>query len=325
MAAACVPGKLKVMRGTLADRESTRMMANFAMAFLASGFLSLSLALPASAATLDRVRLANRLVLGYRTDAQPFSYRDASGSAAGYSVALCHRIAEAVKTELGLATLAVEWLPVTLTDRFKDVQKGKVDMLCGADSVTLTRMREVAFSLPIFPGGIGAVLRADAPIALREILAERPPSHRVWRGSPARTLLAKQTASVVKGTTSELWLAERLKTLQIDAGVVQVDSYKAGIEGVLERTSNVFFAERAILLDAVRRSSSEDLIILDRFYTYEPLALAFARGDDDLRLVVDRTLSRLFDSPEFREIYEEWFGMLDESALTFFRLNTLPE
>jgi ABC-type amino acid transport substrate-binding protein len=68
------------------------------MAFIAVAFLGAGLVPPAQAAdTLARVRQAGKLVLGYRTDAQPFSYRDESGNAAGYSVELCKRIAAGVK------------------------------------------------------------------------------------------------------------------------------------------------------------------------------------------------------------------------------------
>ena len=60
-------------------------------------------------------------------------------------------------------------------------------------------------------------------------------------------------------------------------------------------------------------------------FTYEPLALALPRGDEDLRLLVDRTLCGLYRSDEIGSLYATWFGEPDENALTFFRLNTLPE
>jgi ABC-type amino acid transport substrate-binding protein len=279
-----------------------------------------------AAATLDRVRQTGKLALGYRTDAQPFSYRDEAGKPAGYSVALCQKIADQVKAELGLSSLTVEWVPVTLADRFDNVKEGKIDLLCGADSLTLARMKEVSFSIPIFEGGIGAMLRADAPPPLQELLAGAPPpSHPIWRGTPARTFLEKKTFSVVAGTTSESWLAGRLKAFQIDASVAPVPNYTAGIQRLLDRRSDVLFGDRAILLESAKRSASEDLIVLDRLFTYEPFALTFGRGDEDLRLVVDRTLSRLYGSAEFRGLYADWFGKPDEAAVTFFRLNKLPE
>ena len=102
--------------------------------------------------------------------------------------------------------------------------------------------------------------------------------------------------------------------------------YEAGVQGVLDRSSNVFFGDRAILLDAVKRSASvQDLVVLGRSFTYEPLALALGRGDEDFRLIVDRTLSRLYRSGEIGALYAKWCGEPDENALTFFRLNALPE
>ncbi len=284
-------------------------------------------AAPASAATLDRIKETGKISLGYRTDAQPFSYRDQSGAAAGYSTELCGKIADQVKSEFGLATLTVVWTPVTLADRFSAVQQGKVDLLCGADSVTLAARKEVAFSIPIFPSGIGALLRADAPAALRQILAEgQPPSHPVWRASPARTLLENKTFTIVAGTTAVSWLAGRLDAFQISATVVPVDSYDAGIARVVDRSSDVFFGDRALLLEAAKRNASAaNLVVLDRLFTNEPLALALARDDDDFRLLVDKTLSGLFASKDFEGLYMKWFGEPDESALAFFRTNVLQE
>jgi putrescine:ornithine antiporter len=301
-------------------------VASWAIAVLAVAALALADGAPASAGALDQIKAGGRIRLGYRSDARPLSYRDDSGNPAGYSVELCLRIADATKAELGLPDLAVQWVPVTAENRFSALQQGEIDLLCGAASVTLARMKEVSFSIPAFPGGIGALLRADAPARLREVLSGRRPELRpYWRGTVNQVLQA-QSFSVVAGTTSESWVAGRLKDFQIAAKVAPVESYEAGIRGVLDRGSNVFFGDRAILLDAARRSpSAGDLIVLDRLFTYEPLALAFGRGDEDFRLVVDRTLSRLYRSGEIGGLYTRWCGEPDENALTFFRLNALPD
>jgi putrescine:ornithine antiporter len=49
------------------------------------------------------------------------------------------------------------------------------------------------------------------------------------------------------------------------------------------------------------------------------------RRNEDVRLAVDRALSRLYGTPEFRAIYVKWFGEPDADTLTFFRLSALPE
>lgn len=279
----------------------------------------------ASADTLDRIRESGKLNLGYRTDARPFSYMDASGNAAGYAIALCEAVSSAIKSESGNASLAVQWVPVTVEDRFTAVRDSKVDLLCGPDSETLQRRQEVAFSIPVFQGGIGALVRADAPLPLREVLGGRPPSGPTWRGSPAR-ILDQKTFAAVAGSRSESWLNEKLGEFHIAANVKTVDSYEAGIDAVLDHSTDVFFADRAILVDAAQsHASAGDLLVVERLFTQEPVALALSRNDDDFRLVVDRALSRLYGSPEFEALYLKWFGEPDDATKSFFRMNALPE
>jgi ABC-type amino acid transport substrate-binding protein len=298
-------------------------IAAFFMALLAV-LLPLAWPAPASAATLDRIRQAGKIALGYRTDARPFSYRDESGNPDGYAVVLCKQVADSLKSELGLSELAVEWVPVTIDDELKAVQENKVDLLCGA-AETLSSRKDVDFSVPIFPGGIGALLRTTAPVGLKEVLSGRPPSGPLWRGYPAQ-ILEKQVFSVVAGTPTEKWLANQIDKLQLTANVAPVKSYEEGVRRVLDGSSNVFFADRSILLDAAKRSpSADDLMVLERQFTYGPIALALERGDADFRLAVDQALSQLFGSKEFRRLYVQWFGEPDADADMFFKLSTLPE
>ena len=123
-----------------------------------------------AALTLDRVKSSGTLKLGYRTDARPFSFKDATGNPAGYSVDLCRAIGESVKGQLGQADLKVEWVPITAENQLQVVTQHEVDVSCAAVTVTLKRREQVDFSLPIFPGGVGVVVRSDSPKNLRNIL-----------------------------------------------------------------------------------------------------------------------------------------------------------
>lgn len=299
-------------------------IVTFAAALLAVGVLSFATANQGSAATLDRLRESGKLTLGYRDDAKPFSYRDESGNADGYAVALCKAVADKIKSDQGLSSLTMELVPVGVENQFQAVQEGKVDLLCGA-AETLTSRKDVDFSVPIFPGGIGALLRANAPIGLKEVLSGRPPSGPLWRGYPAQ-VLTQQVFSAVAGTPGEKWLNDKLNELQLTAKVVPVQSYDEGVRRVVDGSSNVFFADRSILLDAAKRGpSARNLTVLERQFSYAPLALALERNDADFRLVVDRALSQLFGSRNFHDLYVKWFGEPDESIDTFFKFSTLPE
>jgi putrescine:ornithine antiporter len=313
------------MQHTRTQRSLGYRLPIASLAFAFFGMVLLAHAAPASAATLERIRETGKLTLGYRVDARPLSYQDESGKAAGYAVALCEKVAEEVKAELGLSSLTVDWVPVTVENRFSAVQEGRIDLLCGTDGATLAQRNVSGFSIPIYLAGIGAVLRDDAPMGLRNVLEGRKRFRLIWRASPAE-ILEKQTFSVVAGSRGEQWLAGRLEKFQIDAKVLPVESFDAGVQAVLDRKADVFFAEHNILLDAVERNpSAGDLKVLDRRFTYEPLAMALQRGDEDFRLLVDRTLSRFYRSAEFGSFYSQSFGEPDEDTLKFFQMIAVPE
>jgi len=278
-----------------------------------------------STETLVRVRQTGILKLGYYVNARPFSYQDESGKPAGYAIALCQEIAKDVKTELALPSLAVEFVPVDV-DRFDAVQQGRIDLLCGPSVETLARRKEISFSIPIFPGGVGALLRSDAPAQIRDVLDGREAPYRpLWRASIGLGLQGRNF-SAVTGTTVLSWLSSKRDEFKIDAHIVPVESHDAGVQRVLNRSSDVLFGERSILLDAKKRNpSSKDLVVLDRRFTFEPLAFALARDDEGLRLLVDRSLSRLSRSGEIQNFYKQFFGDLDEGTLAFFRLSAVPE
>ncbi len=280
----------------------------------------------AAADTLERIRQSGRLTLGYRGDAPPFAARSESGAPIGYSIALCRTIADAVKSELRLPALAVEWVPVTAENRFGAVASGTIDVLCGADTVTIGRRHDVAFSIPIFPGGIAALLRADAPARLREALRGRGQTlNPTWRANATQALRSRAFA-VVAGTRSEQWLTQRIDDLEVLTKILPVSSYETGVDAVVGRRADALFGERAIVLDLARRhANSRDLIVLDRMFTSEPLALTLPPNDDRFRLLVDRTLSHLYGSAEFGGLYRTWFAEPDEGTMNFFRLNTLPD
>ena len=113
------------------------------------------------ATTLERIKSSGSLKLGYRTDARPFSFQDASGSPRDTPWTCARPSVRRSRAQLGVADLKVEWVPVTVDNQLKAVEQHEVDVLCAAVTVTLKRREQVDFSLPIFPGGVGVVVRSD--------------------------------------------------------------------------------------------------------------------------------------------------------------------
>jgi ABC-type amino acid transport substrate-binding protein len=276
--------------------------------------------------TVERIKKTGSLKLGYRSDAVPFSFKDQSGNPSGYSVQLCQALSDAIKSELALPDLKVEWVPLTVENRIEAVQRHEVDAECGAVTSTLERRKQVSFSSPIFPGGVGVVVRSDAPARLRNILAGGAKNYSpTWR-AVALNILREQIFATLPATTAEQFLQQRGRELDVEARVTPVSSYEAGLQAVNSRQANAFFAERAILLESVKDNPAyKKLEVIDRQFTYEPLALILPRDDEDFRLLVDTGLSQIYNSPGFAAMYSKWFGEPSKETVTFFRWSAAPK
>jgi len=305
--------------GAKAGLAAAIVVSLFALAVgLASG--------AASAGTLERIRERGVLRLGYLAAAAPFSDRGEDGKPVGYAVALCERVVSDLRQSTGIAALRAEWVAVEPEQRFAAVADGRVDLLCAGGMPTLALREQVAFSIPIFPGGIGALLRRDASASLQAVLSGTPEPYRPrWRASLGQ-VLHKKTFAVRGGGATERWLVERIDEFDLDAKIETVEAIDAGVLRVAEREADVMFGEREILLAAANRSASaKDLVVLEREFTHEPIAFALPRDDDAFRLAVDRSLSRLYRSIDHADLYIPVFGTAPESTLRFYRTVAVPE
>ena len=275
----------------------------------------------ASAQTLDRIQTLGTFNLGFVTDQAPVSFEAEDGKARGYAVELGQKVAEAVKAKVGLPDLRTKYIATSLKDGLDMVADGRIDLLCGATSDTLKRRERVSFSLPIFATGTAVILRKDAPPALVRVLeGKKAYSGPIWRGSINRAL-AEHTYAVHAGTVTEEWVREKIATLGVIAKVITVEDHAKGVEMVAKKKADAYFADRVILDNYATRSKyADELMVLDRYFTYEPLALAMPRNDDNFRLVVDTTLSKLYNSGEIFQIYKNYFGEPSDTTMMLFKI-----
>lgn len=287
----------------------------------ALGFLGMSEAL--AAGTLEKLRESGKFVIGYSTDQPSLVRTDQSGRVAGYAIALCTKVAEAAKRELNLPVLAVEFVQVPLDQRFRALAQNRIDLLCGAVP-TLERRAEVSFSIPVGFVGVHAVVRSDAPVRLVQVLTGlEPPPPVIWRGTSAPE---RRALAVVAGSTVEGALVERLAERRIVVDVVSVKDTAEGVQAVADRRADAFFDGRPLLADAVDRSPARsNLVVLNRLFRRELLALGVRRNDDDFRLAVDRALSKVYRSPELPTIYRTYLGEPDRETIDFFELMAVPD
>src|ERR671934_986954 len=82
--------------------------------------------------TLKKIKDAGSITIGHRDASIPFSYYDDKQQPVGYSMDLCLRVVDAVKTELKLPALKVKYNPVTSANRIPLIANGTIDIECGS-------------------------------------------------------------------------------------------------------------------------------------------------------------------------------------------------
>lgn len=279
-------------------------------ALLALAFTSLAPQAGTPGGVLDRVAKTGTIHLGYRENALPFSFVGTDGQPAGYSVELCTRVANGIKEQLKLPALKTVWVPVTADNRIDAVTSGKVDVECGMTTVTMSRQEKVDFSYLVFADGGNMLVRVDSGIAR---LAD----------------LNGKKVAVQAQTTTEQLVRQGLGERRIAVEIVTVKGPAEGLEALEAGRADAYAGDRMALIGlALKAKDIEKLRLIEDDFSYEPYALMLPRADDDLRLAVNRELTRLYRSGEITEILNDWFGALGGPGVlltTLFYLNAIPE
>jgi len=262
----------------------------------------------ANAGTLDTIRKSGEIRIGYRIDAAPFSYRDAKGAASGYSVDLCALVVGGLRRRLKLDTLTVKLVPVSTGDRFAAIQEGRIDLLCGATTVTLSRRANVDFSQLIYFSGASVMMRADGPKDFASL-----------RG---------KSIGVRGATTTERLLRATLAKSKLGASIVTMKDHLDGLKQLEGGKIDAYFADHALLVGLLNKSAAPGkLKVANRLLSREPYALAMRRGDPDFRLAVDWSLARIYRSPAIVTIYKRNFSgrKPSKTIATLYLFNGLPD
>ena len=254
----------------------------------ATAFSSL-VAVPASAGpVLDEIRNKGRIVIAHRESSVPFSFVD-GGKPVGYAVDLCKRVAEAVRTKLGLKTLAVEFVKVTPADRIPVIVERRADLECGSTTNNAERRQKVAFTVAHYVTGARYLVRADSEIG-------------DLQGFQGKKLVS------TTGTTPLKAIAQANKERLLGITVVEAPDHARAVE-MVEKGEVDGFAMDDVLLYGLRaaRPDPYKLKVVGKFLTVEALAIMLSKDDPEFKQIVDDEMKRLVVSREAYSLYDRWF------------------
>jgi len=238
--------------------------------------------------TIGKIRKTQTLVIGIRETA-PFSYTDENKQPLGYSVDLCMKVAEAVKKELKMPAMKIQFYSVDSTTRFSALLEDKIDLECGSTTNNAERRKKVAFTIPHFFSSVRALVKADSGI-------------KNW------PQLRNRTVVTTKSTTTVKLLTDRNDTSSLNIKLVEGNSDQDSFRMVEEGKADAFPMDDVLLysLKAESKAPASFAIVGDPL-SIEPYSIMMRKDDPGFKKIVDSEMLRMIHEGEIYRIYEKWF------------------
>jgi glutamate/aspartate transport system substrate-binding protein len=240
--------------------------------------------------TLKRIHDSGTILVGVREASVPFSFLDANKQPQGYSVDLCIKIADAIKSQLKMPRLDTAFVPVTAANRISLLLEGKIDLECGSTTNTRDRQKQVAFAYTTFVAGIKMLARKSSNINSMEDL----------RG---------KTIVVTKGTTSEKMMAIRNDEQSLKLNILVANDHNESFHLVDEGKAVAFPMDDVLLYGLISKAKNgDDFAVVGKYLSVEPYGIMMRKDEPQLERIVDKALADLFASGEIRVLYSKWFA-----------------
>jgi glutamate/aspartate transport system substrate-binding protein len=240
--------------------------------------------------TLKKIKETDVINIGYRDSSIPFSYLDDSQKPVGFAIDICMKIVDAVKKELKLDKLTVEFNPVTSSGRIPLLANGTIDLECGSTTNNPDRLKQVAFTNTHF------------------LTATRFISKKTSKLNSIEDLKGKTVAST-SGTTNIKQLTEANAARNLGINIVPAKEHAESF--LLVETDRAVAAVLDDILLASFAAGAKDpdayVISTDAFSKPEPYGIMLRRDDPAFKKVADDATAALYQSEEGRKLYEKWF------------------
>lgn len=235
-----------------------------------------------------------RITIGYRLDAEPFSFKR-DGEEQGIVVEMCRKIAADVGVAYKLDNKEPKFVPVDAQDRFAALHRGDIDMLCDSSTLNLERMACFGHTLLTFVSGPSlAVSMTHGNVSDGD-------------GVQVGVLEGSSTKFILHRNRTRNELSERFDLSATDIKPRPFSSYKDGFDALLGGEIPAFFADREIMLKRFYGEASVE--VLDEYFSYEPYTIFTRKNDEDLIFAANQTLTRIFSSVEIHEILRKYLSV----------------
>lgn len=275
-------------------------MLKIILPVLAAVFMGLAVPAQAQTDTLDKIKKTGRVLVGHRDSSVPFSYlvearisdfdeTPPRPEVVGYSQDHADLIVEAIKKELGLPGLRVEYVPITSKNRIELLSRGGYDFECGSTTNNYQRQAEAAFSNTIFVAGTRFLVNKDSGLTEFEDLAGK-------------------TVVVTVGTTTARLIEVMDDQEKLGLKIIQAPNHRESFLELESGRADAFFLDDALLAgERTRAKNPDQWVFMGLTQTFEAYGCMLRKDDPGLKELIDQVIGEAQTSGRARELFDKWF------------------
>ncbi|HMH16921.1 MAG TPA: amino acid ABC transporter substrate-binding protein [Burkholderiales bacterium] len=263
-------------------RTIQSVLAAFALATLAAP-------LAAQEGTLKKIKDSGSITIGHRDASIPFSYYDDKQQVVGYAVDLCLKIVDAVKSELKMPSLKVNYQLVTSANRIPLMANGTIDLECGSTTNNIARQEQVGFTITHF-------------VTANRWIAKKSANIRSLTDLKGKTIVS------TAGTTNIKQITEINGAQNLGMNIISANGHPEAFQMVETGRAVAFVMDDILLYSLAAQSRSPgDYAISSEALSVEPYGIMVRKDDAAFKKVVNAAMTNIYKSGQINAIYEKWF------------------
>lgn len=240
--------------------------------------------------TMERLRDAQRLVVGAKFDQPGFGMRGDDGTMTGFDV----EMAQIVADELGIPETQIDWVEATSGVREELLESGRVDLVLATYTITDKRKERVDFAGPYYLAGQQLMVGvAENTITGPESLSD-----------------GETTVCTVRGSTPAVnirrYLTEPSRQLRL------VEGYQSCVDALRAGEVDAVTTDNVILTGFIARNEGEFKLAGEKF-TREMYGIGVPKGDDDLRSFLNGVIELSYRDGRYQRAWAETGGRFDDA------------
>ena len=220
-----------------------------------------------------------KFVLGLDDSFPPMGYRDDNDEIVGFDIDL----AQAVCDELGMELVLQ---PIAWESKEMELNNGNIDCIWNGLSVDAERQEKMNLTKPYMENHMVVVVNKDSDIKSRKDLIGKNVG--VQKGSTA-----------LKAASNDEFISQS-NLVEYDTNVLALTDLPTG------RIDAIVLDE--VVANYSIKEDQDKYVVLDDFLSAEEYAIAFKKGNDDLKTKVEGAIDKLIENGKAAEISNKWFG-----------------